>query len=335
MDTRLKRCLLISLGAYGNNNLIPNGPEFEKNLRIFYKEISIFSSDKYYMHPRLIRFIFYLKEIFIRFFEFKKEDIFIHMNTKFALPIILSPFRKKGKIITWYSHPKISWITNLVLNKSDVIITGAPEIKNRFNNSILCHGIIGPTNEDIEKCKLKKNSKRDLIYLGRFNSVKRLDLFAEVAVRAFKQKLIDGVRIKAAPQEKKVEELVINKLKKAKIPFKINQNKKAINIYSFFQAGDIYLNMQSESGVGKAMLEACAVGIEVIVACKELKLLVRSIKKRTINKTDNICSALEILKYIKQLEYIQSHKEATSRIASASNYTVTNLVKNAIKVAYS
>ena len=68
---------------------------------------------------------------------------------------------------------------------------------------------------------------------------------------------------------------------------------------------------------------------------KELKLLVRSIKKRTINKTENIYSALEILKYIKQLKYIQSHKEATSRIASASNYTVTNLVKNAIKVAYS
>ena len=256
------------------------------------------------------------------------------MNTKFALPIILSPFRKKGKIITWYSHPKISWITNLVLNKSDVIITGAPEIKNKFNNSILCHGIIGPTKEDIIKCKLKENSKRDLVFLGRFNSAKRLDLFAEVAVRAFKQKLIDGVRIKAKSQEKKVEELVINKLKKAKIPFKINQNKKAKNIYSFFQAGDIYLNMQSESGVGKAMLEACAVGIEVIVACKELKLLVR-VLKRTINKTENIYSALEILKYIKQLEYIQSHKEATSRIASASNYTVTNLVKNAIKVAYS
>ena len=335
MHKNLNRCLLISLGAYGKNNLIPNGPEFEKNLRIFYKKINIISSDKYYLYPKLIRLFFYLRDIFPRLFELREEDIFIHMNTKFALPIMLSPFRKKGKVITWYSHPKISWFTKLALKKSDTIITGSPEIKNKFENSILCHGIVGPTKKDISKCRLKENSKRDLVFLGRFNSIKRLDLFVEVAIIAFNQKVIDGVRIKAASQEAKVENLVINKLKKSKIPFKIYKDQNSPNIYSFFQSGDIYLNMQSECGVGKAMLEACAVGIEVVVACEELKYLVSNIEKRTINKSNKINSALEILKKIKGLDYINSNKEASLRINEASNYNVYNLIDNAIKVAYS
>ena len=139
-------------------------------------------------------------------------------------------------------------------------------------------------------------------FLGRFSSVKRLDLFVEVAIKAFNLKLINGVRIKATSHEKEVEEIVINKLKESKIPLKIYKDKKSADIYSFFKAGDIYLNMQSKCGVGKAMLEACAVGVEVIVACKELKYLISNIEKRTINNKDNINSAIKIIKDITKID---------------------------------
>jgi len=335
MKNKLNRCLLISLGAFGNDNLIPNGPVFEKNIKIFYKKISILSSDKYYFYPRLLRKIFYLKDIFSKLFAFKEEDIFIHMNTQFALPIILSPFRRKGKIITWYSHRKISWITNFVLKKSDLIITGSPEVIKNFPNSIFSHGIIIPSKRNILRCKLKKNSNRDLIFLGRFSSIKRLDLFVEVAIKAFNLKLINGVRIKATSHEKNVEKKVINKLEESKIPLKIYKDKKSSDIYSFFKSGDIYLNMQSQCGVGKAMLEACAVGVEVIVACEELKYLINNIDKRTVNNSDKINSAIKIIEEVCKTDYIYSNNEASLRIKDASNYSVFNLVKNAIAIAYS
>ena len=335
MNNKLNRCLLVSLGACGNNELIPNGPLFKKNIKKFYKKITILSSDKYYLYPRLLRKFFYLKDILLKIFTFKKEDIFIHMNTEFALPIILSPFRKKGKIITWYSHKKISWITNFVLSKSDLIITGSPEVKERFPNSILSHGIITPSRKDILRCKLKRNSKRNLVFLGRFSRIKRLDLFVEVAKKAFNLKLIDGVRIKAVSHEKQVEEIVINKLKESKIPLKIYNEKNSSDIYSFFKSGDIYLNMQSQCGVGKAMLEACAVGIEVIVACRELKHLIKNIDKRTINNSDNINSAVKIIKEITEIDHVNSNYEASERIIEAKKYCVYNLVKSAITYAYS
>ena len=95
MNKKLNKCLLISLGAFGNNDLIPNGPEFIKNISKFYKKLSILSSDKYYFYHRLFRLFLYVKDIFSEFFSFKEEDIFIHMNTHFALPIILILCLKK------------------------------------------------------------------------------------------------------------------------------------------------------------------------------------------------------------------------------------------------
>ena len=98
-------CLLISLGAFGKNRLITNGVEFKRVLKSFYKKLNIISSDKYLHYPKLLRIIFYIKDIAINLYSKNQSDIFIHMNTHMSLPIIFSPFRKNKTIITWYSHP--------------------------------------------------------------------------------------------------------------------------------------------------------------------------------------------------------------------------------------
>ena len=97
---KLKNCLLISLGAYGKNNLITNGKDFKNVISRHYENLEIISSDKYISRPRLIRLFNYLKDIFFNLVDLKKKDLFIHMNTQMALPIIISPFNRKNKIIT-------------------------------------------------------------------------------------------------------------------------------------------------------------------------------------------------------------------------------------------
>ena len=61
--------------------------------------------------------------------------------------------------------------------------------------------------------------------------------------------------------------------------------------------------MQSKGGVGKAMLEACAIGIEVIVATGELKKYIKTIDKRTLDNSNLIKDAIIKLKEIKNLDY--------------------------------
>ena len=332
--SKKNKCLLISLGAYGNNKLITNGKELKNNLEKHYQKIEVFSSDKFFFLPKFKRIMLYLKEIIKLMFSFDKADIFIHMNTSMALPILFSPFRKNNKIITWYSHKKISWITRIVLKRSDLILTGSPEIRNIFPKSIFTHSIVLPTLKDIKRCNLKKNSKRELVFLGRFSKIKRLDLFLEIAEKAAAQKLIDGVRIIAASHELNVEEMVFEKIKSFKIKTEIYKDSSIENIYNFFQPGDIYLNMQSQCGVGKAMLEACAVGVEVIVACKELKNIISTIDQRTIKGARPIAEALTIIKNIVNLDIKKSQDESKKRIRIASKLNVSKLIETALKNAY-
>ena len=295
-----KECLLISLGAYGNNKLITNGKEFKNNLKNNYHHIDVFSSDKYQFYPRWKRIIFYTKEILKHMFSNKEQDIFIHMNT---------------------------------LKKSNVILTGSPEISSLYPSSIFTHSIVLPSLKDIRRCYLKNNCKRELVFIGRFSRIKRLDLFLEVAENAAKLKLIDGVRIIAASHEFFIEEMVYKKLNELEIKTKIYKESSFKNIYSFFQPGDIYLNMQSQCGVGKAMLEACAIGVEVIVACKELKNIIGTIDKRTLEGYQPVLEALRIIRDIVNLDSITSKKEAKERIFMASKFNVSNLIESALDKA--
>ena len=333
--SELKNCLLISLGAYGKNNLITNGKDFKNILATYYENLEIISSDKYIKKPRLFRLFNYIKDIVLHLVDLKKKDVFIHMNTQFALPIIICPLNRKNKIITWYSHKKIPIDAKLVISKSDVVVTGSPEIMNLYpNKSLFTHSIRLPKNEDICRCNLKNNSKRNLVFLGRFSAVKRLDLFVDVAIEAANQGLIDGVRIMANSHERDTEEMVRNNLMDCKVPVEIIANSDLNNIYSFFKAGDIYLNAQNEAGIGKAMLEACAVGIEVIVANNQLKEKVKTISERTINGKVEIKKVIKILKYILELDTDESNIQSKQRINSASKLTVDNLIFNTISRAY-
>lgn len=331
---KLKNCLLISLGAYGKNNLISNGEEYAKVLKEYYENLSIISSDKYFSLPRIIRRFFYIKDIFLTIYSSKPVDIFVHMNTMMAFPIILSPFRKKNKIISWYSHKRISWFTKMVLKRSDIIITASPEVKTLFPKSIFTHAILYPKKNDIKRCRLKKNSKRELIFIGRFSKVKGLDLFVNVALEAAKLKLIDGVRIIASSHEKNIEKMVYESLKECQVPVKIYKDIPNKNIYSFFNSGDILFNAQ-KTGICKVVLEASSIGAELVVVNNEMKNLIKTMEKRTLNGLEPVKESLDILRNIINLDLEESLKESALRISSTSGLSVFELIKNSIKKAYS
>jgi len=333
---KLKNCLLISLGAYGRNNLITNGKDFKNEISRHYENLEIISSDKYIRRPRLIRIFNYLKDIFFNLVDLKKKDLFIHMNTQMALPIIISPFNRINKIITWYSHKDVPKNAKFVLNNSDLVLTASPEVFSIYpSKSLFIHSIVLPNNADICRCKLQKQSKRDLVFLGRFSRVKRLDLFVEVALEAANLGLIDGVRIMANSHEKDIELMVKNKLINCKVPVEITVNGQLKDIYSFFQPGDIYFNAQDKCGIGKAMLEACAIGIEVIVACNQLQEIVKTISDRTIYGKVEVKKVISILKNVLELNIEESISQSQKRINSASKLTVENLVFKSISDVYS
>ena len=66
-----------------------------------------------------------------------------------------------------------------------------------------------------------------------------------------------------------------------------------------------------------------------------MKNLIKTIEKRTLNGLEPVKESLDIIKNIINLELEESLKESALRISSTSGLSVFELIKNAIKKAYS
>jgi len=224
------------------------------------------------------------------------DGIFIHMCPIYIIASFLLAKIFRKKIILWYAHVKPSFLVKIAKNLALKILTPSKEsfaskTKNR-KLIITGHGIdvsiFKPAN------KLKIRNKKVILSTGRIAPVKDLKTLIEAMDILVKEKKIKNIKTEIIGDcvegyeeryYKELQNLIKNKKLKRYVKFlKGFPNQE---LAKFYQEADIFVNMQSGGGAGKAVLEAMASGIPVVLCTKTFNELLGDFKKEIIFKEKN------------------------------------------------
>ena len=325
-----KRYLLVSLGAYGINPLIPNGKEIANILRTKTKNLKIISTDKYMKDKKYLRYIKYILDIARELSCKEKSIMIVHMNTPFAEILHRLQAKKYIKILTWYSHVNISRSATYILKRSNQITTASTNVKSKYPKAILTHCITLPSKDQIKKTSEGYISRdfNKLVFIGRFSTVKRIDRFINLSISSYNLELIKGCKLMAIDHEEDVKNDVLNKLSRAKIPKEIYINKDVKSIYEILKNGDILVNLSEELGLNKVMLEASSLGIPVLSNSKIYYNYFEDYKCLKINEPYREVEAIKALKNWQKLTLSQKDHANKLAINKSTSFSVNNYINN-------
>jgi len=199
------------------------------------------------------------------------DGIFTHMYPIYALLAIPYARLSDIPIITWYSHGHASFQIRLASKFVNKIVTASPEsftlpIKNKV---VIGHGV----DTDVFKPLLMQNLRVDntfrIITVGRLSPVKDCTTLIKAAsiliennLRNFKITFLGSAPSHHQRYAEELRDLVkmLNLQEKITFTGPVPNNM----IINYLLENDIFINMQAEGGVGKAVLEAMATGIPCI-----------------------------------------------------------------------
>lgn len=206
----------------------------------------------------------------------KSDGIFCHQNPIYT--ILIAPWAKLHgkKIITWYTHGKVSFQLRLVNLLADVILTASPESFRLKSKKVIVtgHGIdvdfFRPTS--VTSYKLQATSYK-ILSIGRISPVKNYETLIEAVNILVNEKNLKNIKadIIGAPGLKTQEEY-LERLKKEV------ENKNLKDYISFlgpkpypelpryYQGCDLFVNLSGTGSVDKAVLEAMACGKIVLTS---------------------------------------------------------------------
>ena len=207
----------------------------------------------------------------------KVDGVFFHMCPIYVIlsyPMV-KIFRKKTGL--WYLHRSLNWKFKLAAKMADIIFTASEEscgLKDRKKIQVIGHGI--DTEMFMKKAlgsfQLKGTECLFLLYVGRIAPIKNLETLVEAVDILVHQKKVGvkavlvGEPVDSTEKQysQKIEQLVMQKNLQDVIMFK----GKAVysEMPQVYQKADILVNLCPTGGLDKAVLEAMASGILVLVA---------------------------------------------------------------------
>jgi glycosyltransferase involved in cell wall biosynthesis len=231
------------------------------------------------------------------------DKVFVHMNSEYIVlgGVFWKLWRKK--ISLWYVHRAIPWQLRIAEKFVDNIFTASRESFQLKSNKVkvVGHGIdldqlkINPEHSG-EKLKIESKPKQFLIfnssflivYVGRISRIKNQKLLIE-AISLLKNKNV-YVKLIGAPYDKdgekyqeELKELIKNKGLEENFEFVgLVPNK---DIYKYYSEADLAVNLCPTGGMDKAVLEAMACGLPVIVLNKTFAELIG--EEDLVLKTDD------------------------------------------------
>ncbi|MFH0892331.1 MAG: glycosyltransferase family 4 protein [Candidatus Falkowbacteria bacterium] len=253
----------------------------------------------------IINFQFFNKIAYIlKFYKYifsekgNYDKVFVHMNSEYAV-LGGGLWRLWNKKIgLWYVHKAIPWQLRIAEKFVDVIFTASKESCNLKSNKIrvIGHGI------DLEKFQITNpkfqtlptgrqvNSKFVIVYVGRISRIKNQELLIR-AIDILRNddlsvKLIGGTvydqdkdyldKLKKLVKEKKLDDVIEFV---GAVPNK--------DIGGYYGEADLALNLCPTGGVDKAVLEAMAAGVPVIVFNKTFADVLGDYKEEMILRAEN------------------------------------------------
>lgn len=326
--TKEERCLLISLGAFGLNELIPNGKDFLISLKKRYKDVDVISTDKYIKQKKIMRYFFYLIDILKEFIKFRRAVLFIHMNTDLAQILIkIQPYKYK-EIYCWYSHVRITKSAEFVFKKSKRISTASHTVFNKYPESLFSHAIEIPKKKQLVHYSKKNLNNIRLVFVGRFSRVKNIDIFLEVAFICYKYKIINELKLMAKDHDLEVKKSTISKIKNANVPHKLRTCNDIVKIYDFLEEGDILVSISKELGINKVMIEAAAMGIPVITNSKFFYKFFSMYRELYIVNENDIEAFKNVLLIWKSMPLEKKIMKSQKAIKISKLFNTDNLLEN-------
>jgi glycosyltransferase involved in cell wall biosynthesis len=254
------------------------------------------------------------------------------MNTVFSFLSI--PFLKLKKIplVSWYSHFVMNFISKVSLKFSNSIFTASDEIYNSFKNKCVLtgHGInlsIFPPNKNL----ITETKKKSIVTVGRISPVKEYETLIE-AIRILRVEEHKNIFLKiiGLPPDRDIEyhrklKEKVDKLNLTNfimfiggIPYK--------ELPKFLSEGDLFINMQCQGGVGKAVLEAMATGVPVMVCTKIFNIDFGEVKELLVFEKGNSKDlAQKVIKFF-MLSRQKRRDLSDLMIALSKKHSLDNLI---------
>jgi glycosyltransferase involved in cell wall biosynthesis len=245
------------------------------------------------------------------------------------------------KIGLWYVHKSIPWQLKVAEKFVEIIFTASRESCNIKSKKIkiIGHGV------DLEKFKptiitLETKQKFTILYVGRISPIKNqemliraTDLICRSANRTeLSVKLIGGtIYRKDEEYLKKLKDLV--KEKKLDDAIEFIGSVPYRNIIDYYNEADLAVNLCPTGGVDKAVLEAMACGLPILVTNKSFEQVFPGNASMLLKDMDEKILAGEILKIIDLplQERINLGKILSNQVVE--NYSLHMLIKK-IKHSY-
>ncbi len=221
----------------------------------------------------------------------KVDGVFFHMCPIYSILSfpLAKIFRKKTGL--WYLHRSLNWKLKLARNLVDVIFTASEQscrLKNRKKIQVIGHGIdtemfkrkeLGSFSREGAELLVRKefNSFQlegvKLLYVGRIAPIKDLETLVQAVDILVNQKHIGGLEVSLVGEpvdniEKQYSEKIMELIVKKNLQNIIRFKGRALygEMPQVYQNADILINLCSTGGMDKAVLEAMASGIMVLVS---------------------------------------------------------------------
>ena len=257
------------------------------------------------------------------------NKVFVHMNSVYA--VLGAPFWRMGNkfVSLWYTHKAIP--LQLLLSEKLVnrIFTASKESFNLPSKKlrVVGHGI------DIERFRPLENKEKHevfkIIYVGRISKIKNQKLLLKaidilVNKKNFKKIKVDLIGGAVYEREKKYLKELEGFVNETNLGEYINFIGSVPNqkIVKFYQDSDLAINLCPTGGMDKAVLEAMACGLPVVVLNKTFVHILSDHKDLMLLKEEDV---LELVKKIIEIRETFP-KELSLRKKVVIDFSLKNLI---------
>ncbi len=219
----------------------------------------------------------------------RADFLLCHMMPVYALVSTpLCRFKKKP-LILWYTHQNLDLKLRLAVRAADRVVTAAPEAMRvkTPKKRVIGHGI------DTQRFKPGPLREEDgalrVVSVGRLSPVKRLEFLVEAASYLRDQGELDRFRftLVGQPSDRAQAEYVqgirarIEKTGLSRV-FDFMGTVPFARVVGCYQEADLFVSMQEQRGLDKAVLEAMACGLPAVTANRSFDPLLGELAQRLI-----------------------------------------------------
>jgi len=262
------------------------------------------------------------------------DSVFVHMNQVY---VVLGGLFWKAwhkKISLWYTHKQVSLNLRIAEKFVDNIFTASKESFRLASDKVrvMGHGI----NIDIFRPLENKseNSVFKILTVGRISPIKDVKTLiravAELQITNYELQIVGAA---GTPEQEKYFQEVKELVRDLKIEDKVKFIGSVPNreVMRYYQNADLFVNMAPTGGLDKAILEAMACGLPVIVCNETMKEDLRSAGYELIFKHGDFKQLSQKIDEIFRIDMDERKNLGEKlRLVVVNNHNLRNLILNII-----